>query len=324
MSLLWPEVEQEAGRRSAVRRGFWAGVVVTVIALFGPPPLSLLAATTFALVTLGIALGQTWAARAGVIAAYAPLLAVGQVDAGLMMGFFVQCSILAYFFFSAWRGLRAAPNPRGLLATILSGVVWLAVSFSFLGAVYFLGAGIYPVTTNEMEDTVVVGDRVAMRPFDEAPRRAEIAVFRNPLDANHLSLLRVAGLPGDRLRIQNGSLLINGQPVAEPFAIHRDGLTDPFRLNFPSSPTEAIPERGRAMLARNVSGSELVVPKGQYFLLADNRAQAHDSRYWGFVDQKDLLGRVQWRVWSDQAQPADSPLAFYTKANWSRFPKRLK
>ena len=234
MSLLWPDISEASGRQAAIRRGFWGGVVITLITAIGPPPLGALSLVTFGLITLGIHFRQTWAARAGVLAAYAPLLqASHQPDYGLVMGLFVQCSILAYFFFNAWRGLRAQ---RTLLERA-GAVLWLALSLLFIAGWYY-GGGVQRVTGDTLKPTLQAGDTIWLRPAETAP------------------------LPGDIVLMQS--------TVA----------------------TEA--------------------PK----LVMVDASTA--------LDPKRVLGVASWRVWSDGTVGTDSPIAYYTKARWGRFPARIR
>lgn len=206
MSIFWPNVEEEAGRRSAVRRGFWGGVVITLLTALGPPPMGAVSLVVFGLVTAGIALKQPWAPRAGVLAAYAPLLlAIRQPDTGLVFGAFFQCTILAYFFFSAWRGLRAQ---SGLLQWA-SGAFWLAVSLAFIYA-WHLSGNVQRVTADNQRavegqwtDTLIAGDTVLLESvanpkpnqllFMSSDKPNEPPYFARPLPDAKIDPARVIG-----------------------------------------------------------------------------------------------------------------------------------
>jgi len=116
------------------------------------------------------------------------------------------------------------------------------------------------------------------------PRRGEIVVFKTPPAAqvacqpsgqadggSETFVKRLIGLPGDRWREQNGFIFINGERLNEPYvkADRRD--------------SETIPEK--------------TVPKGQYLMLGDNRASSCDSRRWGTVPRKNLIGPVFAIYW---------------------------
>jgi hypothetical protein len=139
------------------------------------------------LITLGIHLRQTWAARAGVLAAYAPLLqAAQQPDTALVMGAFVQCSILAYFFFNAWRGLRAQ---RTLLERA-GAIGWLALSMAFIAAWYY-GGGVQRVPDDSLKPTLQAGDTIWLRPAETKPKTGEIVLMQSTVTTAPPKLQRV-------------------------------------------------------------------------------------------------------------------------------------
>jgi signal peptidase I len=268
----------------------------------------------FFAVAAGIRSGEPWAARAGVLAAYAPLLlAARSGDGKLLFGAFAQCTIAAYFFFSAWRGLRAAESTNRPLA--LAG--WLALTASFCGIVWVLAGSMFQMPSESMRPTILAGDKLFTRPVDTL-RRGELIIFRPPSDREKVFLMRVVGVPGDRIRIEKKKLLRNGRRIDEPWVLFESQDFEPYRDSFPSEPQVEIYETGRKMLAGHVTNAEVVVPEGHYFVLGDNRDRALDSRYYGFVPAADVLAIPKLILWSDGAQPTDTPFAFYTKARWGR------
>ncbi|EKQ7207666.1 TPA: signal peptidase I, partial [Pseudomonas aeruginosa] len=84
---------------------------------------------------------------------------------------------------------------------------------------------------------------------------------------------RIAGIPGDRVRIDGGRLYVNDHQVTEPY-LAQQALRQPDSLRM----------------------AERTVPAGHYFMLGDNRDNSNDSRYWGYVPRADLVGRV-FVVW---------------------------
>jgi signal peptidase I len=146
-----------------------------------------------------------------------------------------------------------------------------------------------------MERTVLVGDRLFVDRIStilgRAPRRGDVIVFRYPLNREEVYLKRIAGLPGDRLRIRDKHLYRNGVEVQEPYVQYITTFVDPYRDNFPSTPNMGLPQQAQEMLDNHVVNGELVVPAGKYFVLGDNRDDSADSRYWGFIQRIDVIGR---------------------------------
>ncbi len=162
-----------------------------------------------------------------------------------------------------------------------------------------------------MVPTLLVGDLLLVDKQSFAPsgeldrlllpsarvRRGDLVVFHAPgqdSPPEHAYLVkRVVGLPGDRLRLREGRVLLNGQPLAEPYAFYAPALPNNFRDDFPSL-READPnvEPGWWIeLRRTVSHGELTIPAKSYFVLGDNRNDSEDSRYWGLVPRDAMVGR---------------------------------
>ena len=162
------------------------------------------------------------------------------------------------------------------------------------------------IPSQSMEPTVHVGDFLLIDKQSYAPsgwldhvlppaviRRGDLAVFHYPGDPSIHLIKRVVGLPGDSIRMRNGSVLINGQPLPEPYAFYSDARPNDFRDNFPSL-READPNvdpQWWIQMRRSIHQGELIVPAGSYFMLGDNRNQSDDSRYWGFVPRSAIVGR---------------------------------
>ena len=169
------------------------------------------------------------------------------------------------------------------------------------------------VPTGSMNPTIVEGDRVLVDkhvfglriPFTrvhltagEDPARGDIVVFDSP--ANGISLVkRVVGVPGDVVALEGDRLTVNGHPASyspgslaglrelraataaeHPLLLRESGLG-------PSHEVMLLPGRP----ARR-SLDAVVVPDGMYFMLGDNRDNSADSRYFGFVPRRDIIGRA--------------------------------
>jgi len=161
------------------------------------------------------------------------------------------------------------------------------------------------IPSESMEHTLLVGDFLLFNKQVYAPpgalgrwlmpyravRRGDIIVFHHPNPP--MLVKRVVGLPGDRLRIEDGQVYVNGAPLDEPYATFEPAPPNDFRDNFPAKiPTdpEVDPDWWRQMQSLTHDG-ELVIPAGEYFVLGDNRNHSLDSRYWGFVPRQAIVAR---------------------------------
>ena len=102
-------------------------------------------------------------------------------------------------------------------------------------------------------------------------------VFKYPLDRKKDFVKRLAGLPGDKIEIREGKIILNGKTVEER----------PFSVNY---------YYNREDWEYGQSGEVTEVPEDRYFVLGDNSAQSSDSRNWGFVSGKDIVGRA-FLIW---------------------------
>jgi signal peptidase I len=201
----------------------------------------------------------------------------------------------------------------------------------------------YVIPTGSMEDNLLVGDHVLVDKVAYADpggfgkdllpyrnvRRGDIIVFRYPLDPRQTYVKRVIGVPGDCIHMENRQVIRNGRRLIEPYAKHVVQWIDPYRDNFPQSAPPALPARARDMLERHQWNGEIIVPAGSLFALGDNREDSADSRYWGFVPRKDVIGKPLVVYWSYDAPTedlmdwnvnhlVDVGLHFFTRTRWER------
>ncbi len=136
------------------------------------------------------------------------------------------------------------------------------------------------------------------------PKRGDIAVFRYPVDEKINFIKRVVGLPGDQVRVIGRKVFINGQQIEQDLAEQHHQTQDVGRGYISNRYTEKLGEVSHDILVRRggqgSKGFEGVVPEGEFFVLGDNRDNSKDSRYWGFVPEKNLVGRAFfiWFAWN--------------------------
>lgn len=114
------------------------------------------------------------------------------------------------------------------------------------------------------------------------PERGEIVVFRYPQDEKSFFVKRIIGLPGERLKFRNGEIIVFSEKYPNGFTLNESYL-----------PAGA-----------ETSGQEVSVNENEYFVLGDNRLRSFDSRNWGKLPQRDIVGLVRLRLW-----PIDKVLA---------------
>jgi signal peptidase I len=108
------------------------------------------------------------------------------------------------------------------------------------------------------------------------PLKGEIIVFKYPEDPTRDFIKRVVATEGDTVQMMDKKLYVNGKPVEESFTQHTDNSISQPRDNF----------------------GPYLVPKNKLFMMGDNRDQSYDSRFWGYVDVKQVLGKAMIIYWS--------------------------
>jgi signal peptidase I len=150
----------------------------------------------------------------------------------------------------------------------------------------------YKIPTSSMVPTLLPGDKIFVTKMvygpriplialrlpgtKKAPVRGEVVVFIAPEERQKAYIKRVIGLPGDKVEIKLGNIYINGQQIKDP------KISKNFYYNAGEYGAE---------------GKEVTVPSESYFVLGDNSASSRDSRYWGFVQHKDVLGKALFIWW---------------------------
>ncbi len=197
----------------------------------------------------------------------------------------------------AWLRLHLPTLPEALASLLRTVVVALFVLTFVLQPLL--------IPSESMERTLLVGDFLLFNKQVYAPagrlthwlmpyrpiERGDIVVFHHPKPP--LLVKRVIGIPGDRLRIEDGRVFVNDLPLDEPYAAFEPAPPNDFRDNFPAkiyTDPQVDPDWWRQMQSLTRDG-ELTIPQGEYFVLGDNRNHSSDSRYWGFVPRQSIVAR---------------------------------
>ena len=170
---------------------------------------------------------------------------------------------------------------RQLLESVLTVAVAFALVFGFIKPAV---ADSYRIPSSSMEPTLhgcegcnndtVMANKFIYRFTD--PERGQIVVFRSVEDGEMLLIKRVVGVQGDKVRLRGGILFVNGEPQEEPY-VH----ANPCHRYVP----------------KTCAFGPVTVPRGHLFLMGDNRAVSHDSRFFGAVPEENVEGEAFLRYW---------------------------
>jgi signal peptidase I len=153
----------------------------------------------------------------------------------------------------------------------------------------------FKIPSGSMKPTLLIGDHILVNKFIYGikipfvrttlvpigePKRDDIVVFIYPVDRSKDFIKRVIGVAGDIVEMRNKKIFVNGKPYADAYGVYVDEFIIP-----------------GAMQPRDNFGP-LTVPKGTVFTMGDNRDQSYDSRFWGFVELKDVMGKAFIIYWS--------------------------
>ena len=149
----------------------------------------------------------------------------------------------------------------------------------------------FKIPSGSMRMTLIEGDRLFVNKLDYGPRipftawripgyghpqRGDVIVFKFPLDRKKDFIKRLIAFGGEKIEIRQGDVYINGQLIEE------HAVKKQFYYN-----------RGEY----GCVGCSVTVPEGYVYVLGDNSASSHDSRYWGFVPETDIIGQAEIIFW---------------------------
>jgi len=152
----------------------------------------------------------------------------------------------------------------------------------------------FRMPASSMAPTLEVGDHFIAkmeRYGDRVPARGDIVIFPFPEDRSKDFVMRIVGLPGERIQIKDKAIFINDRPLDDPWGVFKENRA----------------------IAKNIGPRDnfdpVDIPKGEVFVLGDNRNLSFDSRFWGNVEIKEIKGKALFIYWSD---------------DWSRIGKQIR
>jgi len=157
----------------------------------------------------------------------------------------------------------------------IKSLLW-AIGIALFVRAFFVGN--FKIPSTSMVPTLKVGDRLLANKIVyriRKPGRGEVIIFRYPEDPKRDFVKRVISSSGERILIKDGNIYINGKPVQNPLINSRYYYSDGYYG----------------------SGKETEIPPGSYYVLGDNSFNSKDSRYWGFVPEKYLVGKAMFIYW---------------------------
>jgi signal peptidase I len=161
----------------------------------------------------------------------------------------------------------------------------------------------FSIASGSMMPGLMIGDRVMAGIQQSMPERGDVAVFLVPRPPLADYVKRVIGLPGDRVQLRHSIVYLNGQPLSrepsKPLSLPSAPPTTTFkayRETLQGGRSYAIVEMFADGPGDNTE--EYVVPAGHFFTLSDNRDNGLDSRHFGYVPLRNLIGVVRSMYWS--------------------------
>jgi signal peptidase I len=151
----------------------------------------------------------------------------------------------------------------------LALALYLVIQYA-VQTVHVLGSSMYATLSN---NDLLVASKISYKLHP--PQRGDIVIFKPPDPDVRDFIKRVIAVPGDRLRIDHGTVYINGEVLHEPY----------------------LPEKWTYNNTWPATGQDYVLPPDHYFVMGDNRNHSSDSRVFGPIDSGSILGKAEIRIW---------------------------
>ena len=204
--------------------------------------------------------------------------------------------------------------------------------------VYTFGVAAFHIPSGSMQNTLLVGDFLFVNkavygaevpllhvrlPAFAHPRRGDVIIFDYPVDPQKAFVKRLIGMPGDTVEMREGTVLIDGKAQDEPYVVHTDPTSDPGGEEFAWQMPFLVRTAEASVHPSRNNWGPLVVPRGMYFVLGDNRDNSLDSRYWGFVPDSMVRGRPMFVYYSYEPDPMQR-FPWLSRIRWDRIGKRVQ
>jgi len=173
----------------------------------------------------------------------------------------------------------------------------------------------FKIPSGSMLPTLQIGDHLLVNKFIygvkipmtgivlipwKAPKHDDVVVFRFPSDRSIDYIKRVVGVAGDTIEIKDKQLYVNGEAITKPYA------------NFTGN------DIMKATAGPRDNMGPVKVPEGNIFVMGDNRDNSFDSRFWGFVNLSDVLGKAFILYWSWDLNKPLMSVDRFSSVRWSR------
>lgn len=173
----------------------------------------------------------------------------------------------------------------------------------------------FKIPSESMSPTLIPGDYILVDKYSHGlriplfgtritksgtPKRGDVVVFRGIINNKYQGIIkRIVGLPGDHIQYKNQVLYINEKPV-----IYKDLRTeiskeDNNKITPLITVTETLDDIEHDVMLSHINSSQkynfddLIVPEKSYFVIGDNRNNSSDSRYWGVLEDRKIVGKAR-------------------------------
>ncbi len=212
---------------------------------------------------------------------------------------------------------NVAPKTKSKLRENIEAIL-VAVMLALFIRTFIVQA--FKIPSGSMKNTLLIGDHILVNkfkygikiPFVEKtlinigePERGAVVVFTYPRDPSKDFIKRVVGIAGDIVEIRNKEVYVNGSRIDDKsYAIYTDNKKNISRAN--NIRDNMVPVK---------------VPENSLFVMGDNRDNSHDSRFWGFVDFKNVKGEAFIIYWSWNSENNGSIIDY---VRWNRLGSLLE